>query len=349
MKNPIIHNRTNFYLYITVWSVIIALHTVVLHLFFRLPLSVSVTDALIYNVLFAFIELSLWYLVQYASNIKSRSVLVLNYLTGGILLLSIWYFSAGFLTSKIIRLPQYTAFAQHAALFRILTGVFYFTIVSLIYYVIKYKNNWQKKIETEKKLHENIRQIELNALKAQINPHFLFNALNSISYLTVANPEQAREMIIKMSDFLRYSLRNKGAVLTTLNEELNNVKRYIDIEKIRFREKLHFEAQCPSTLLSCQVPALILQPLFENAIKHGVYNSSQQVTICLSCRLADNNDLILSIENNFDPDAQPVKGEGIGLQNIADRLYFIYKKTKLIQVDKTADTFTVTLTIPQNH
>ncbi len=349
MKNPIIHNRTNFYLYITVWSVIIALHTVVLHLFFRLPLSVSVTDALIYNVLFAFIELSLWYLVQYASNIKSRSILVLNYLTGGILLLSIWYFSAGFLASKIIRLPQYTAFAQHAALFRILTGVFYFIIVSLMYYVIKYKSNWQKKIETEKKLQENIRQIELNALKAQINPHFLFNALNSISYLTVANPEQAREMIIKMSDFLRYSLRNKGAVLTTLDEELNNVKRYIDIEKIRFREKLHFETRCPDTLLSCQVPVLILQPLFENAIKHGVYNSSQQVTIRLSCRLSDNNNLIVSIENNFDPDAQPVKGEGIGLQNIADRLYFIYKKNRLIQVNKTENTFTVTLTIPQNH
>ncbi len=274
MKNPIIHNRTNFYLYITVWSVIIALHTVVLHLFFRLPLSVSVTDALIYNVLFAFIELSLWYLVQYASNIKSRSVLVLNYLTGGILLLSIWYFSAGFLASKIIRLPQYTAFAQYAALFRILTGVFYFIIVSLMYYVIKYKSNWQKKIETEKKLHENIRQIELNALKAQINPHFLFNALNSISYLTVANPEQAREMIIKM-DLLRYSLRNKGAVLTTLYEELNNVKRYIDIEKIHFREKLHFETRCPDTLLSCQVPVLILQPLFENDDGRGFIPASR--------------------------------------------------------------------------
>jgi sensor histidine kinase YesM len=332
-----------------VWSVIIALHTVILHIFFQLPLPASFIDALIYNTLFAFIELSLWYLVQYTSSVKNTLVLVLNYLLGGILLLGIWYVAAGFLATKIITSPAYWAFARNAALFRILTGIFYFIIVSLIYYVIKYKNNWQKKIETEKKLQENIRQIELNALKAQINPHFLFNALNSISYLTVANPEKAREMIIKMSDFLRYSLRNKGAVLTTLEEELHNVKRYIDIEKIRFREKLHFEPQCAETLLTCKVPVLILQPLLENAIKHGVYNSSEQVIIRLSCQLSDNNDLILSIENNFDPEAQPIKGEGIGLQNIADRLYFIYQKNKLIRVNKTTNTFTVTLTLPQNN
>ena len=136
-------------------------------------------------------------------------------------------------------------------------------------------------------------------LKAQINPHFIFNSLNSISSLTLSSPEDAREMIVKMSEFLRYSLGQDSEQIS-LRVELDQIKRYLDIEKVRFGDQLVFESVMDQECLEWPVPRLILQPLFENAIKHGLYESIETVTISLAGSKKGNN-ILLTISNNFDP------------------------------------------------
>jgi len=184
-------------------------------------------------------------------------------------------------------------------------------------------------------------------LKSQINPHFIFNSLNSISSLTLSTPEKAREMIVKMSDFLRYSLVQENEQIT-LKDELDQINTYLDIEKIRFGDQLIFESAVDAECLNGQVPRMILQPLFENAIKYGVYESMEPVTIKLFCENM-NCELSITITNNFDPETIIKKGEGIGLANIRQRLQLNYGNRDLLMTRLENDQFTVNLRIPQSE
>jgi len=187
---------------------------------------------------------------------------------------------------------------------------------------------------------------ELETLKSQINTHFLFNSLNSISSLTITKPDKAQEMVIKLSDFLRYSLSHDKNEKTPLKEEFNNIRRYLDIEKIRFGKRLKFVYSIPESCFEKKIPNMILQPLIENAIKHGVYNSSEEVKIELDC-YEDDNDVTIVIKNGFNGEAVKKKGEGIGLKNIDKRLQLIYQRQGLLKTGSQNNIFTAKLTIPK--
>jgi LytS/YehU family sensor histidine kinase len=212
---------------------------------------------------------------------------------------------------------------------------------------VVYYQDIQEKINQEADLKTLIKEIELNALKNQINPHFLFNSLNSVSSLTITSPEKAQEMIIKLSEYLRYSLSNEKQQITTLKTELENIRLYLDIEKIRFGDRLRFQFNCSDEALKTSIPAMILQPLFENAIKHGVYESTETISVVLDAEKVEEN-LLLALKNDFDETAKSTKGEGIGLKNVQERLFLIYKKNNLITLTKTENLFTVSIKIPQN-
>jgi LytS/YehU family sensor histidine kinase len=197
----------------------------------------------------------------------------------------------------------------------------------------------------EARLNTLLKESELNMLKSQINPHFLFNSLNSISSLTVINPEKAREMVIKLSDFLRYSVSSGAGNLTSLAEELENIKRYLEIEKIRFGDKLVYELNVNPQCVEQKIPVMILQPLYENAIKHGVYESTNQVLIETECRVNSGCSEI-RIVNDFDPDAIPRIGAGVGLNNIRERLRLTYHRNDLLKTFKEGNRFYVELKIP---
>ncbi|MEM7299273.1 MAG: histidine kinase, partial [Bacteroidota bacterium] len=177
------------------------------------------------------------------------------------------------------------------------------------------------------------------------NPHFIFNSLNSISALTTTIPEDAREMVIKLSDFLRYSLGKENSELNPLKQEIQNVSIYLDIEKVRFGEKLKFEKIVKEDCLNVKVPNLILQPLIENAIKYGVYDSIEAVTIRLNCEKKEDL-LFIRIHNNFDKESVASKGEGIGLNNVRKRLQLVFGRADLLEINKGKDQFEVTLKIP---
>jgi sensor histidine kinase YesM len=350
MQNPITSNKNALIKYIFTWTVIITVHSLILVNIHHFNIIHALTDSFIFNGLFALLGINLWYLVSYSESVNKKNFLkiALNFFLGGFLIMTIWYGLSSFVAKKIISAADYELFLSESKIYRLTSGTLFLIILSLIYYVIIYKKNWEEKLINEKKLQESIKKIELDALKMQINPHFLFNALNSISSLTMTNPELAQDMIIKMSDFLRYALKHNNSQFTTLNEEINNVKRYLEIEQVRFQDKLNFKIDCNLPQKDIKIPTLILQPLFENAIKHGVYNSSESITITLNCRLT-NQFLELTIVNNFDEKAKITKGEGVGLQNVADRLRFTYNKPQLLAVEKSQNTFSVKIKIPLNH
>jgi LytS/YehU family sensor histidine kinase len=185
----------------------------------------------------------------------------------------------------------------------------------------------------------------LRALKSQINPHFLFNSLNSIASLTITNPQKAHEMVIALSDFMRYSLRKQQNEMVPLGDEINHTELYLKIEKIRFGDKMTYSFQADNDCLGCQIPTLLLQPLFENAIKYGVYEASDPVEIALLAK-KENNHVVLTLFNTYDPEAATPKGEGIGLKNVRERLRLVYNSSNLMELNDLDGKFTVTIYLP---
>ncbi|RYF87274.1 MAG: sensor histidine kinase, partial [Chitinophagaceae bacterium] len=160
------------------------------------------------------------------------------------------------------------------------------------------------------------REAELHKLRQQLQPHFLFNSLNSISALTGTQPEKARHMIQQLSDFLRGTLRKEAQQWTSFEEELQTLQLYLDIEKVRFGYRLQTDVQAGEGTLQMRLPAMLLQPLVENAIKFGLYDTIDE--ICISIHATqENGELLINITNPFDVQtATPQKGTGFGLASV---------------------------------
>lgn len=166
-------------------------------------------------------------------------------------------------------------------------------------------------------------QAQIRALRYQVNPHFLFNTLNSLSSLVMSNRnEKAEEMLLALSTFFRTSLSLDPNAEVTLAEEIELQRLYLDIEQVRFPTRLHVEIDVPDSLLKAKLPALILQPLIENAIKYGVSRSKEKVTIRIAAERTGDGDLALTVSNTGKADEIPSseQGTGVGLKNVEQRL-----------------------------
>ena len=209
------------------------------------------------------------------------------------------------------------------------------------------KTNKQNK-QREESLIALVRDAELKSLKSQINPHFLFNSLNSISSLTMFDPDKAQAMIIKLSDYLRFSLQFKPHDTVTFEKEIENIQRYLEIEKIRFGKRLAMNFTIDEHCNKIMVPTMILQPLFENAIKYGVHENTRETLITVTVQ-KEHSFMKFSISNNYDPDSIVSKGQGIGLSNIKERMNLLYGTTELVKIKNDNNNFTVTIFFPDNH
>lgn len=343
--NPITQNNTYLKRYAILWLCIIALHAYAVWFLYSLTPFQAILDATVFNVFFAFLGLSLWYVVRYSKDDSaSFSALILSHFTGALVVIGFWLITGNFLLNLIISDPVYDQFLSDALPWRVVSGVFYYAVFVLVYYTMVYSFTLQEKIREQERLNTLMKEVELDALKAQINPHFLFNALNSISSLIYTNQNNAQKMLIELSDFLRYSVALK-AKLIPLQKELENIERYLAIEKIRFSNKMSCEFEVPEICNDLLVPSMILQPLFENAIKHGVQQSTEQIAIVFQAELNDGV-LALNISNNFDSDSKNNKGEGIGLKNISERLFLEYQRNNLLRINKGENLFEVEIKIP---
>jgi two-component system, LytTR family, sensor histidine kinase AlgZ len=167
------------------------------------------------------------------------------------------------------------------------------------------------------------RDAELYALRMQINPHFLFNSLHSIAALATADGARAREMCIKLSDFLRNSLGLGYRESIPLREELALARNYLDVEQVRFGERLKVRNEIQSGCEDCTIPALLLQPLVENAVKHGIAGMIEGGAIRLAVSRSG-GDVVVEVENAFDPDTEPAARLGLGLAHVRRRLEVRY-------------------------
>ncbi|HXT25988.1 MAG TPA: histidine kinase [Candidatus Eisenbacteria bacterium] len=192
------------------------------------------------------------------------------------------------------------------------------------------------------------RDAELRALRAQINPHFLFNSLNSISALTSIDPARAREMCLLLADFLRLTLGMGEKHVIRFSEELDLLEKFMAIEKVRFGERLHMEENIHEAAKRCQIPALLLQPLLENAVSHGIASMADGGWIRLQAEVQDGR-LGIMVENDRDDEAPPRRKNGVGLKNVRSRLEARYGKDATFRIEASEDRFRVSMTLPAEY
>ncbi len=217
-------------------------------------------------------------------------------------------------------------------------------IISWIWFYLQDQRAGEKRDQDALKL---AREAELASLQQKLQPHFLFNSLNSISSLAGSKPEAARKMIQQLSDFLRGTIKRDDQQLVTFEEEVRHLELYLEIEKVRFGYRLQTEMNYEPAVNSCTLPSLLLQPLVENAIKFGLYDTVGEITIRIDARKI-NDQLIITIENPFDPQtSQPRKGTGFGLNSVQRRLYLLYARNDLMTTDQQEKIFRTEVKIPQ--
>lgn len=206
----------------------------------------------------------------------------------------------------------------------------------------------QQEASQKRELHimELSKEAELTQLRQQLQPHFLFNSLNSISALVVSESKKAREMVLQLSDFLRGTIRKDHQTWISLEEEMAYLKLYLEIEKVRFGHRLKVNFDIGAEASQLQLPQLLIQPLLENAIKHGLYGMTGEVQILLNAAKRQNY-LILTVENPFDPETPAQHGAGFGLSSIERRLYLLFGRNDLLTKEAKNAIFKVELKIPQ--
>lgn len=347
MTNPFINNKKLLTIYLIAWFSIFLSHIIILSFFLSLNLYSAFIDSIIFNGLYVFLGLSIWYTVNYNSlDIYSVPKVFVNHIASAIISTGLWILIGYYFTKNILPSDKiYSNFLFKSLVWRFIIGLMYYAVLVAIDYVIIYYNNFQEKLLREAELHALIKEAELKSLKYQINPHFIFNSLNSINALILSDSHKAQEMTIKLSSFLRNTLSKNEHQKNKLIDEINYAKLYLDIEKVRFGDKFDFIEEVEPKYKNLEIPSMILQPLFENAIKHGVYESLEKVTIKLKCS-CENEYFKITVENNYDPETVPRKGEGIGIKNIQNRLKLIYNQDNLVTVEKLDRLFRINIFIP---
>ena len=350
MLNPLLTHRKNFVVYTLAMCFIAAAHFVILFVFFDFPLLVSVADSAIYTGMVFLTGIGIWYIVRYLaiSDQKYHLVVIDHLVTGGILVL-IWLFGGYYLLSLLFAGDaEYVSFLSQSLPWRFVYLLLVYAIIVMVYYLANYYNNYHDKLLQESVMRQVIQESELNLLKSQINPHFLFNGLNSIHSLIMTDAEKAGEMLLELSDFLRYTIRQNHDELVSLDTELEHIAKYLDIEKIRFGQRLVIENNISEACRQRKIPNMILQPVYENAIKHGVNESTDAVVITTTCQV-QNGMMQIAIGNNYTPGNLSRRGKGIGLDNISKRLSLQYHRNDLVQIAKSSFYFKVTISIPEHE
>ena len=337
-------------LYITMWIMVAIIHFFILFRLYHLNPLPAFLDSLVFNFLFALLGLGHWYMVRFSDlRKKSPYEIFIYHLTGCAVSVLIWFEIGYQLLIVIFKSDSaYISFLEGSIVMRVLNGIFYYALIVSIYYLIINLKELREKMEKEATLVSLLKEAELNMLRSQIRPHFLFNSLNSISALTMTNPEKAQEMVIKLSEFMRYSLSFQDTIMSTLESELYHIDLYLEIEKVRFGDKLSVSKAISDEVKPWKIPAMILQPVIENAVKYGVYENVENSQIGISAKLEEGY-LKVVVKNNYDPEAKVRKGTGTGLKNVGSRLIALYSRNDLMTVNKSNKEFEIELIFPPDE
>jgi two-component system, LytTR family, sensor histidine kinase AlgZ len=314
-----------------------------------LPLNESVALAVPLCLVYAFICLSSWWLCR-LTPLRGRGLerAVTTHLAASVVAATIWILNARGLAAGLAALHLISS--PHAVLMRAAGNLFglgvllYLLTVAMDYVLLAVEASRQAEAR-EAEAQILAREAELRALKAQINPHFLFNSLHSISALTTIDPSRAREMCVLLGDFLRFTLGLGEKPTIPLSDEIELVDRYLRVEKVRFGSRLEMQEQIDPKALEVVVPPLLLQPMVENAVAHGISALPEGGWIRMRAR-RQQDDVEIVIENKFDAESPPSRRNGVGLENVRRRLAVCYGGRAQMNVAKEGDCFRVSLLLP---
>jgi hypothetical protein len=306
----------------------------------------ALADSIVSNGLLLGITLLVALMLQFYIPQKTRSAYILALCA---VLSVLWLFLSRFL---LLLLPlqgtDYASFFSQSFAIRLAVGFLIIgcmALVSVLWYTTQDKQEVEKRKGEADKLSK---EAELYSLRQQLQPHFLFNSLNSINALIGTQPQQARTMIQQLSDFLRGTLRKEDHQWTSLEEELEHLQLYLEIEKVRFGHRLSTSIS-NSTSKGMRLPSMLLQPVVENAIKFGLYDTIGTIDITIDASEKEGV-LLLKVTNPYDPETSaPQKGTGFGLRSVQRRLYLLFSRGDLLQTTTVDSHFITTIQIPQLH
>jgi len=348
--HPILANQERLSIYLLGWLIFGVMLASVLALphddfTWTEALAVAVPLTMVYGA----ICLSSWYVCRvYPLQKTLFTRVILVQALAGILTILVWAAIAAAWVVFLQRAFAFRALQVHVvAKAPLLIGVgfiLYSLTVAVHYLIVTFEAS---KESEQRELQSRIfaQEAELKALRAQINPHFLFNSLNSISALATQDPAAVRAMTLRLADFLRKSLRLGAQESIRLEEEVSMSLSFLEIEQIRYGSRLQIVQKIEEVCKDCLVPPLILQPLIENAVHHGIAHMIDGGTITLEAEWRGSV-VHIRIENPIDPDRPRNRKGGLGLDNVNKRLRAIYKDDAQLQTSENAGVFHTDLWLP---
>jgi len=345
--HPLLTSRTRVLLYLAVWVPIAGFFALML----RLAAGISWLEAACVTIplclVYALFCLGPWYSCRDLPKKPAQlAAILLNHLIAALVAASLWTFLARVLVGGLMRYFLNLGPRLHQQLLGLFeSGVMLYMLSVALHYVMYSIQSQRESESREQEARMLAREAELRALKAQINPHFLFNSLNSISALATSDGKRAREMCIRLSEFLRSTLNLGEKENITLQDEFGLAAAYLGVEQIRFGSKLKVEQDVNVHCANCTVPPLVLQPLVENAVKHGIAGLLEGGTIRLHAECVDHY-LRLRVENEFDPEAPPSRKSGIGLANVRNRLQARFQEQARLDTTSKGNRWTSEVILP---
>ncbi len=331
-------------IFIICWLVIITDQAIALN-FFGLPWQAAIIDSLICNALLLLACLLIMHTLRYY---LPRGQQYINIFSICIFLSILWLIlSKWLLKLSLGHYPGYTDMLHQSLSIRFSIGFLLLGCITMIS-ILWYNQQEQKEKDTRKTDAEKLaKEAELFKLRQQLQPHFLFNSLNSINALIGSRPEEARKMVQQLSDFLRGTIKKEETQWVTLQEELQYLQLYLDIEKVRFGNRLATDINIDENTQSMKLPTLLLQPIVENAIKFGLYDTTGETVIRLYASREENN-MVIRVMNPFDPEtSSPKQGIGFGLKSVQRRLYLLFARTDLLSTEAKENIFITVVKIPE--
>ncbi len=334
-------------LYIAVWVLITLIHLYIAASRPGAVMALALSEAVVMNLVFALIGVGLWFLIKINDHEKTSAAgMILRLAAGSTVSISLWMGVSMLLLNNLPwSSPEYIRHLEDSMVIRVITGLLLFGIMITVFYLLISNENLKEHRSREQMLQSMLHETEIAMLRSQIKPHFLFNALNSISSLTITNPARAQEMVVNLSEFMRYSFSFSDNSMSSLDRELYHLRLYLEIEKVRFGGRLEVIENIDEGTGSWPMPPMILQPLVENAVKHGVYNTPGKSEVILSASNADRG-LEVAVTNTYDSAFPGKRGTGTGLSNVMKRMRIQYGMPDLVHIMKSEETFTVTLKFP---
>lgn len=282
-----------------------------------------------------------------------RNVLVhlFGAFVAAVLTKSIWDFTALPFVAPALVPVDFQSF-QKSIIRALDFGVLHYVILIVCHHAVEYYRKYEDGRLRGSQLEAKLATAQLHALKMQLHPHFLFNTLHSISELVHDNPARAESMIVRLSDFLRLTLDHTGVPEVPVVEEIDFLRRYLEIEQMRFEDRLTVEWDIDPSTLHARVPNLILQPIVENALKHGISRNTTHGVLRISCKREDGKLAMTVFDNGpgprrASPNMLESVREGVGLNNTRSRLERLYGGDHHINFRHVAEGgFEVTIRIP---